>query len=744
MQIEKHLSLKSFLKITSLLISKQFSWIDMEKISGTIEQIVFSSPDTGFCVAKLNAEETITVVGQMPYLQPGETISCQGEWIKHAKFGKQFSVKEYSIQRPCDVDAIQKYLESGLIKGIGPAYAKKIVKTFGKETLKIIDESPDRLFEIEGIGKKKVDTIKNSWDEQRSIRDVMIFLRSCGVTPAYAQKIFKVYGTESIEKVRENPYRLAKDVFGIGFKMADQIASQLGIEATSNKRVDAGIEHVLWELVGDGNTCFPKQEFTEMSHVMLGVEKDLVEQRVDHLIKEERLELKRDFLFLKTLYHTEKSIAKEVYRLLNAKSKIRSIIQEKAITWVEEKLQINFAENQKLATLKSLTEKIHLITGGPGTGKSTITNAILAITEKLTNKIVLTAPTGRAAKRLQQITRKKAHTIHSLLEYDFSTGGFKKNPDNQIKADLLIIDEASMIDTFLLYHLLRAIPDACRVIFVGDIDQLPSVGPGSVLKDLIDSELLCVTRLNEIFRQAKGSMIVVNAHKVNQGEFPYLKTEKSDFLFFEENEPEKIQEKIVNLVTTDLPQHKNFDPITQIQVLCPMRKGVLGIEAINTLLQEKLNPSKKPFFRGTKRFHVKDKVMQIKNNYNKNVYNGDVGTIQEIDLEEQILYVNFDKREVEYDFSELEELVLAYAVSVHKYQGSECPCIVMPIHTSHFKLLYRNLLYTAITRGKRQVALVGSKKALAICIKNDQIQKRYTGLKEALIEENSGLSIPIS
>lgn len=715
----------------------------MEKITGTIEQIVFSSPESGYCVAKLMIDKIVTIVGLMPYLQPGECINCSGEWIKHPKFGQQFSVKEYSIERPCDVNAIQKYLESGLIKGIGPIYAKKIVDTFGDKTLEILDESPERLKEIEGLGKKKIETIKSSWTEQRSIRDVMIFLRSCGITPAYAQKIYKMYGSESIGKVRENPYRLAKEIFGVGFKMADQIASHLGVEHDSTKRIDAGIEHVLWELVSEGNTCFPKQEFIEMSHVMLGVEQVSVIDRIEVLLKDKKLiekELKGCLhLFLTTLFHTEKGIAEEIFRLLNSKAKIRPIIQEKAIDWVEEKLSIEFAEKQKLATLRSLSEKIHLITGGPGTGKSTITNAILAISEKLTSKIILAAPTGRAAKRLQQITRKKAHTIHSLLEYDFADGGFKKDKDNPIKADLIIIDEASMIDTFLLFHLLKAIPDHCRVIFVGDIDQLPSVGPGSVLKDLIASEILCVTILDEIFRQAKGSMIVTNAHKVNQGEMPYLMTEKSDFLFFAEDDPEKISEKLLELVCHTLPESKGYDPIDTIQVLAPMRKGILGIEALNALLQEKLNPCNKPFFRGNKRFHVKDKVMQIKNNYNKHVYNGDVGRICHIDLEEQSLSVLYGKKEVIYDFSEIDELVLAYAVSVHKYQGSECPCIVMPIHTSHFKLLYRNLLYTAITRGKRQVVLIGSKKALAICVRNNQIQKRYTGLKEALIEECSNL-----
>lgn len=711
----------------------------MEEILGTIESILFSQSENGFTIAKLQGKEKTTIVGNMPFLQPGETIKCFGDWISHPKFGKQFSVNTYQIERPCDVNAIQKYLESGLIKGIGPVYAKKIVNAFGQKTLEIIDNEPYKLLEIEGLGKKKVDVIIKSFEEQRSIRDVMIFLRSCGITPAYAQKIYKVYGNQSIQKVQKQPYQLAKEIFGIGFKMADQIASHLGIEKTSNQRIEAGIEYVLSELLSEGHTCYPKEKLIEMTTQVLDVEKELTINSLTQLLEKKELLEKTindsPFIFLKSLASCEQGIGKEILRIKNGITTIRPMKTDKAIEWVEKELNIKFAEKQTLATINSLCEKMHIITGGPGTGKSTITKGILAITEKITAKIILAAPTGRAAKRLSQITRKKAHTIHSLLEFDFANGGFKKNHENPLKADLIIIDEASMIDTFLMYSLLKAIPDKARVIFVGDIDQLPSVGPGSVLKDLIDSKIICVTILDEIYRQAKGSHIIVNAHKVNQGEFPFLQNgPESDFQFFQEDDPKKIQEKIIDLVINEIPKTKHFEPFEQIQVLSPMRKGEVGIDVLNELLQQKINPSSTPFYRFQKRFHLGDKVMQIKNNYNKNIYNGDVGRIKEIDLEEQIMTIEFDKKEIIYDFSELDEIVLAYAVSVHKYQGSECPCVIIPIHTSHFKLLYRNLLYTAITRGKKLVMIIGSKKALAIAIKNDKILKRFTGLKEALIE----------
>lgn len=711
----------------------------LEEITGYIEAIVFVQPENGFTVARLkeNHKKNFTVIrGYIPSIQPGETVSCRGEWKNHSSHGLQFEVAEYSVSLPSDVVGIQKYLESGLVKGIGGRYAKKIIDCFGADTLRVIDETPSRLNEVQGLGKKRIDSLLECWQKQRAIRDVMIFLRTHGVTPAYAQKIYKTYGDKSIEKVKENPYQLAKDVFGIGFKLADVIAQRMGFAIHSPQRIRAGIEHVLWELANDGHTCFPIREFLPIAQVMLEVESPLIETEMRDMIQNNLLaegDLGEPFIWLKPFYAYEQSIARDLIRLKTSPLAIRSIQTERAAEWVQQQLHIEFAFQQKLAVIAALTDKVHIITGGPGTGKSTITKAILAITSKLTDKILLAAPTGMAAKRLTQITGKKAFTIHSLLEMDFASGGFKRGKDNPLDADLLIIDEASMIDTPLLFHLLKATPSTARILFVGDIDQLPSVGPGTVLRDLIQSNLLGVTRLTEIFRQAKGSKIITNAHKINAGEFPDLyNPERSDFHFISAETPEAILEIILRLVSKEIPEKWKFNSFQDIQVLSPMRKGLIGVDQLNEALQNLLNPSERPLFRAGRRFHVQDKVMQIKNNYDKHVYNGDIGTITQIDTIESLLIVGFGDQVVEYDFSDLDELVLAYACSVHKYQGNERPCIVLPIHISHFKLLHRNLLYTGVTRGKRQVYLVGTPKAVAIAVQNDQVQKRYTGLVKAL------------
>ncbi len=710
----------------------------MDQLSGFIETIVYVQPENGFTVARLKESEKkefTTIVGRFPQLQPGETVTCKGTWKYHPSHGRQFEVSEYSIDFPSDLMGVQKYLESGLVKGIGPVYAKKIVERFGMDTLKVIDEMPERLLEIQGLGEKKLETVIQCWEEQKSIRDVMIFLQAHGLSPGYAQKIYKAYGSESIEKVKENPYKLAKDVFGIGFKMADLVAQKMGFPLQSPARLAAGIEHLLWEQTNEGHTCFPIAELLPLAQIALNVEPSLIEKEIRSLVEKKLLVQQEQTLWLKVMYAFEQGISKDLSRLAGSQLGIRPIDGERATQWVEENLSIQFAKEQKEAVVKALTEKVHIITGGPGTGKSTITNAIIAITKKRTNEILLAAPTGRAAKRLTQITHQKAFTIHALLEMDFKSGGFKKNRDNPLKCDLLIVDEASMIDTSLLFYLLRAIPSHARLLFVGDIDQLPSVGAGNVLRDIIQSGFIGVTRLTEIFRQAKGSKIITNAHRINQGEFPFVETaERSDFHFIEAETPEAIQQIILQLVSTEIPKLWKFDPVEDIQVLSPMKKGIIGSEMLNDALQSLLNPSNTPLFRSGHRLHVSDKVMQIKNNYDKNVYNGDLGKIIAIDPTAEIAKIAFDEKELEYHFSELDEIVLAYATSVHKFQGSECPCAIIPIHTSHYKLLHRNLLYTAVTRGKKQVYLVGTKKAIAIAIHNNQVQKRYTGLEKSLRE----------
>ncbi|CCB86755.1 uncharacterized protein yrrC [Parachlamydia acanthamoebae UV-7] len=721
-------------------------------VTGYIERITFQNPETGYTVAQLKeAKRTdlVCVVGIMPTLQPGETVRCWGQWKRHLIHGNQFEVERYQVEAPADILGITKYLGSGLIKGIGPKYAARIVEKFGTETLDMIDRFPNRLSEIPGLGAKRIETIKTCWAEQKSIRDVMIFLQAHGVSPTYAQKIFKAYGTHSIAKVKENPFHLARDIFGIGFKTADLIAQKLGIDSKSSIRTDAGVEFVLSELASDGNVCYPVDLFIEEANKVLEIEQEKISERISVLKEQGRVEHFKlihageplQFIWLKPLFVAEVGIAREIQRLLSAPVVLRDVDVDKALQWIQAEHCIDLAVNQKEAVAQALFQKMHIITGGPGTGKSTITKAILGITEKLTSKILLAAPTGRAAKRMSEITGKKASTIHSLLEYDFKGKGFKRNRSSPLVCDLLIIDESSMIDTFLMYSLLKAIPDNARVIFVGDINQLPSVGPGNVLQDLIASQVVSVTTLNEIFRQAAGSFIITNAHRINRGMFPDIRNlSQSDFFFVEAQETEDVLKQIVALVSQRLPKKYDFHPSDDIQVLAPMKKGNIGIDNLNAVLQETLNPNQTPLMRQGRKLMVNDKVMQIRNNYSKEVFNGDIGRIVDIDHVEQQVVVKVEEREICYEFSELDEIVLAYAVSIHKYQGSECPCVVIPVHTSHFKLLYRNLLYTAVTRGKKLVVLVGTKKALSIAVRNDEIKKRYTGLKQALVELNTAVS----
>ena len=715
-----------------------------EQVIGVVERIVFGSDDTGFIVARWKEpkqEDFTTIVGKMPGLQPGESVTCKGIWKHHPSFGRQFEVQSFATEQPSDLVGIQRYLESGLIKGIGPVYAKRIVKEFGTDTLRIIEQEPEMLLEVEGMGRKRLDMIVQCWGEQAAIRDLIIFLRGHGIAPSLAQKIYKRYGDNSIEVIKENPYQLAKSIFGVGFKTADDVAQKIGIAKDAPVRVQAAIEHLLWELSNQGHSCYPKEKLLEFVQEALGIDMDQIISEMENLESEGRLVRyplgpeNKVYIWVKPLYLAEVGIARELKRIQLSESAIRKADGERALVWVEEQLKIKLAPEQKTAVLQALEEKAQIITGGPGTGKSTITHAILRILEKISGKIYLAAPTGRAAKRLSEITRRKAQTIHALLEVDFSAGGFKRNKENPLECELLIVDEASMIDTQLMYSLLRAIPNKSKIIFIGDVDQLPSVGPGNVLRDLIDSEKIPVTVLRRIFRQAQGSKIVTNAHRINRGIFPDLEAEqKSDFFFLPIEEPEAILEKVMSLVSKDIPEEFGFDPIRDVQVLAPMKKGPIGIENLNHHLQQKLNPGKPALVRMGRSFRPMDKVMQIRNNYTKFVYNGDVGTIEEINQEEQVLTVDFEGKIVDYSFSELNELVLAYACSIHKYQGSECPAIVIPIHTSHFKLLYRNLLYTGITRGKKLVVLVGTKKAVSIAVNTDEVNKRHTGLRELFCE----------
>ena len=607
----------------------------MEEIFGHIESIVFTESEKGFTVARMKEpkkRELTTIVGYFASLQPGESVRCKGAWKQHAQHGMQFDVASFELEAPSDLLGIQKYLESGMIKGIGRVYAERIVAKFGLATLEVIEKHPGEAFTDRGIGSKRLEKIVTCWGEQRAIRDVMIFLRGHGVSPGFAQKIFKAYGEASIEKVKANPYALAKEIHGVGFKSADSIAKGLGVPLESPHRIAAGIEHILWELSNEGHVCFPENELIPIVKEHLEVDLSLIQRELEALARNGDIVRQEGVIWVKPLYLSEVGIARELARLVQNPAQLRAVDLARAVEWVEKEMRIQLAPEQKEAVALGVKEKVLVITGGPGTGKSTITKAILAITSKLSNSVLLCAPTGRAAKRMSEITHKKAFTIHALLEMDFTNGGFKKNRDNPLTCALIIVDEASMIDTLLMNHLLKAIPDGARLILVGDIDQLPSVGPGNVLKDIISSEKIPVVRLMQIFRQAQGSRIVTNAHRINHGEFPDISPrEKSDFHFIEKEEPEAIVEEILRLVQHELPKHFRLHRFEDIQVLSPMRRGLIGIENLNVALQKALNPCPTPFVSMGRSFHVGDKVMQIRNNYQKEVFNGDIGKIAEID-----------------------------------------------------------------------------------------------------------------
>jgi len=717
----------------------------MEEIHGYIERITFQSPENGFTVARLKQRgkrELTAIVGTMPSVQAGESVLLKGQWKENVTFGLQFQVDSFEVETPQSTEGIQRYLGSGLIKGIGPVFAERIVAYHKEETLEIIDTTPEILLKIDGIGPKRIARIKACWEEQKAIRELMLFLQGYGISPTYAQKVFKTYGEESKKVIEENPYQLARDVYGIGFKTADQTAQKLGIDKQADIRIDSGVEYVLAKLAGDGHTCFPQSTFLEKARQLLEVEAEKIETRLDFIESEGRIVIAplegkdgkiTDFLWLKPFHVSERGIARELKRLYEQPTLFSISFDANIIQSAERKLDIQLAPKQRLAVERSLQAKMHIITGGPGTGKSTITKVILQVLSQLKGRILLAAPTGRASKRLAEVTGREASTIHSLLEYDFSIGGFRRNRDNPLECTLLIVDEASMIDTILMYSLLKALPDNSRLILVGDTDQLPSVGAGDVLRDLIASSRVPVTRLAEIFRQAAQSTIVTNAHKINAGVFPDIKVnKKGDFFFIQEDHPERLTQTILDLVKKRLPKAYGLHPMRDIQVLSPMNRGVIGNRNLNHALQKELNPSDEPLIKMGRAYHRGDKIMQIQNNYDKEVFNGDIGFITKIDRIEQEVVVDFDGQRVVYDFGDLDQLVLAYAVSIHKYQGSECPCVVMPVHTTHYKMLFRNLLYTGITRGKKLVVIIGTRQALSIAVKNNQAGERYTGLRSAI------------
>ena len=720
-----------------------------EKIHGQIERITFQNEENGFLVAKMKVQgkrDLVTVTGNLPGINAGEVLELWGEWSNHPKFGNQFKIVKFKSVMPATVVGIQKYLGSGLIKGIGPVMAGRLVQKFGVETLEVIENEPDRLQEVEGIGPKRVQMIKDAWNAQKEIREVMVFLQGHGVSSTYATKIYKQYGRDAITVVKENPYRLAQDIFGIGFLTADKIAKNLGVPPDSLMRSEAGILYVLYELTDEGHVYYPYEELIDKCREILGVEREIIVRAFAKLGEEKRIvweglndsgaEFKPNnkAVYLAGYHAAEVGIARKIQTLLTSNSAIRPIDADKAVEWVQKRLEIQLAEKQIEGVKTAIRKKVMVLTGGPGTGKTTIIKAVLEVLRQITPKIVMGAPTGRAAKRMTETTGWESKTIHRLLEWSPQKMGFSRDNENPLNADVVIIDEASMIDTLLMYHLLKAIPPCSVLLLVGDVDQLPSVGPGNVLKDIINSETVPVVKLTEIFRQAMGSLIITNAHRVNRGEFPKIDSAgtSQDFYFIEREEPEGMLEAILELVEKKIPSRFGMHPINDIQVLTPMHKGLIGTANLNTALQEALNPSQEILTRGGRTYKTGDKIMQIQNDYEREVFNGDIGRIKAIDLENQLVSVDFDGRTVQYDFSDLDELVLAYAASIHKSQGSEYPAVVMPFHTTHYIMLQRNLLYTGLTRAKKLTILVGTKKALAIAVRNDKTKKRFTGLSDRL------------
>lgn len=720
------------------------------EIKGQIERVTYFNEENNYTIAKMKVPgrvELITVVGTLFSVTPGEVLKLSGYWETHPRYGEQFKAISCESVLPATVKGIEKYLGSGMIRGIGPVMAKRLVSKFGDGTLTVIEQDIERLHEVEGIGEKRIAMIKKAWEEQKDIRDVMIFLQGQGVSPAYAVKIYKQYGKDSVKIVSENPYKLAMDIFGIGFITADKIAEKIGVPRDSQVRVEAGILYTLHQLSDDGHVYYPYEPLIRKCSEILKVEESTVPYALNSIASENKVVIEAvtrnsqpvtqdvKAVYLTKFHVSELGIASCLKTLFTFPKQLRLLNIDQAIEWVQKDLKITLSARQVEAVRDSVNTKIMVVTGGPGTGKTTIINAIIRIYGKMGQKVLLTAPTGRAAKRMTETTQYEAKTIHRLLEYSPANGSFKKNEENLLEADLIIIDETSMVDTILMYHFLKAVPPRATLILVGDVDQLPSVGAGNVLKDIIEGGSIPTVRLDEIFRQSKESMIIVNAHRVNNGQMPILNRDeehRQDFYFFTIEEPEIVLEKILHLCKEKIPSQFGYDPVNDIQVITPMHKGVVGVSNLNYELQKELNPGTDELMRGGRVLRMRDKVMQIRNNYDKDVYNGDIGRIVRIDREIQELKVDYDGRLVTYEYAELDEIMLAYAISVHKSQGSEYPVVIMPVLTQHYILLQRNLLYTGITRGKKLVILIGTKKALAIAIKNDKPQKRYTLLRDRL------------
>jgi exodeoxyribonuclease V alpha subunit len=712
-----------------------------EVLAGLVDRVTFHNPENGFCVLRVKARgqrDLITVLGHAAMISAGEFVQVSGTWINDRTHGVQFRASFLKATAPTTVEGIEKYLASGMIRGIGPVYAKKLVRAFGEAVFDVIEQEPPRLRDVTGIGPKRAERIIAGWAEQKVIREIMLFLHSNGVSTSRAVRIYKTYGVDAVQLISENPYRLARDIRGIGFRTADQIAGKLGIEKTALIRVRAGISYALAEAMDDGHCGLPAEELVALTRELLEVPAELVETALS-------LELQggaviaddldgRRCVFLAGLHRAEREIAEKLKALAVGKPPWPLIDADKAIPWVEKRTKLALAETQIEAVRVSLASKVLVVTGGPGVGKTTLVNSILKILGAKAIAIALCAPTGRAAKRLSESTGLEAKTIHRLLETDPRTGVFRRTEEAPLDYDLLVVDETSMVDVPLMRALLRALPDQAALLLVGDVDQLPSVGPGQVLADVIASGAVPVVRLTEVFRQAAESRIIVNAHRINQGLMPDLASvESGDFFFVDATDPDEGVRKLLAIVRERIPKRFGFDPIRDIQVLCPMNRGGLGARSLNIELQTALNsPGEIRVERFGWTFCPGDKVMQVENDYDKEVYNGDLGVVSRIDMEEGELTVDFDGRDLTYGFGELDELVLAYATTIHKSQGSEYPAVVIPLSTQHYPMLQRNLVYTGVTRGKRLVVLVGQRKALAIAVKGARARRRWSKLREWL------------
>lgn len=706
----------------------------MTKLRCVVERITYQNAENGYSVMKVKVkgyDDLVTLVGNLLEVPAGSVLLCEGEWRVDKRYGQQFQCETWEEVMPATAYGIEKYLGSGLVKGIGPKFAKLIVGHFGTDTIEVIETDIERLYEVPGIGKKRVEKIRESWEKQKDIKNVMLFLQGFGMSTAFAAKIYRQYGKESIDKVKENPYRLADDIWGIGFKTADSIARKMGYEMNDERRLRSGLIYTLNQLADEGHCYAEEEQLIATARQLLEADEECIHTAMTHAIETEDLMLDGTGIYLPPFYYAECGTANRLSTLVHTKE-VGSIFTARFdLAKLQRETGIEYDEVQVEAIRQAIASKVMVLTGGPGTGKTTTTKAIIAALQSAGMRILLAAPTGRAAKRMSEATGMEAKTIHRLLEYN-PQDGYKRNDENPLEGDALIVDECSMIDIILMNNLTKALPTTMRLVLVGDIDQLPSVGAGNVLRDIIDSGVIPVVRLTRIFRQAQSSRIVMSAHAINQGCFPDISNgQHTDFFFMKQEEPEKVAETIVSLVRDRLPKAYR-QPTANIQVLTPMQRGVVGAANLNMALQQALNYNTAALVRGGYTYKEGDRVMQLRNNYDKDVYNGDLGYVHSVDMEERTLTVDFDGQLVEYEVSELDELTLAYATTIHKSQGSEYPIVVMPVLMTHYVMLQRNLIYTGITRAKKICVLVGQTKALAYAIHNMKVLKRNTRLKERL------------